>query len=291
MDTRRTMILAAGVLVLACSGQGLDVGSNRDPANLGGKGGSGGSGGSAGAQTNQVPLPTWPDAGACAMPGNLPIAGVWEGRMPAISNLLPDDTPVRVTIGGTLETGPCGNVVYGEGSTPPPATDPEARYPSAEFDYPGPLFIGPESDGFGGGPSQWGPMPGNPYSILEASTESSRVQFKTALNELWKGWCVLQTPLEAGVPDTNYACAYNGGRMGSDVCFHNNPKTGLGEPIGCFKFSACQGNLICTCNANECAANEGYSTDFDLQFAGDQAYGTLITIWGNRVEISLQRVE
>src|SRR5688572_20674109 len=137
MDTRRTStILASGVLILACSGKALDVGSNQDPGTVAGNGGAGGAGGSGGTAVpgpgaNAV-LPTWPEPGSCAMNSDLPMAGVWEGE--AMENP-PRGVPepllrFRMTIGGSAQTGACGSVIYGEGVPPPPATDPDARYPA-----------------------------------------------------------------------------------------------------------------------------------------------------------------
>src|SRR5688572_18657492 len=140
METRRTStILASGVLILACSGKALDVGSNQNPGAVAGNGGAGGAGGTGGTAgpgpgANAV-LPTWPDPGSCATDGDLPMAGVWEGETTAELPYTITPERFRVRIGGSTETGACGSVVYGEGVPPPPATDPDARYPPAGSGY------------------------------------------------------------------------------------------------------------------------------------------------------------
>jgi hypothetical protein len=183
----------------------------------------------------------------------------------------------RITIGESAQTGVCGNVVYGEGVPPPPATDPDARYPSRESGY---------GLGAGGGPAGWGPMQGVPYTILEANTLGpSRVRFKVSVSELWQSWCALQTPISTSI---GYRCAPNlPGRGGDDVCFLSHPD-GHEEPIDCMKLTLCGTQDICVCNAQECVASHQPSIDVDLEFADDEAWGTM---WYLNYPVALHRIQ
>jgi len=266
-------IFGSGLLIVACSSEGLDVGSNRGPTSLGGGSGSGGSGGDGG--TPDLEFPVWPDPSACAAESDLPMAGVWELNSPNDTRL----SPLRVTIGGTVATGLCGTVTWGHGELPPPATDPDVGYPSEAFDYP------PYGQGWGGGPSSWGPLPGYAYAIRQPEVGKSRAVFTISLNELWKGWCALQTPIQT---DVGYRCVPNrSARGGTDGCFLID-STGAEEPIDCLKLSLCGFVSVCACDADECGATEDMSSTLDMQFDGDEAWTTLN---GANVPILLRRVQ
>jgi hypothetical protein len=280
MATRRLMILAAGLVTLACGGEALDVGSNRDPAD----GLPGAGNGGEGARQTDLVLPTWPAPAACTMGGDLPMTGVWEGHV-TTADVSPVLEYFRVAIGQTSLGGVCGSVVYGQGVAPPPASDPDAGYPDAATDYP----KGRNEGGvLHGSPHYWGPMAGVPYSILEATNQALRVRFKTASGELWKDWCALQIPVLASSDPQypRYSClrapAFR--RSNPDGCFVSatgNPGKVAGTfademPIDCFKVSLCSYGQVCACNAQECRASQNDPLEFNLLFAGDQASGTVI---------------
>jgi hypothetical protein len=290
METRRTTIFASGLFVLACSGKALDVGSNQNPGTVAGNGGTGGTGRAGGTAGTAGPgpganavLPKWPDPGSCAAGGDLPMAGVWEGAATADPpfNVPPHLERFRVTIGGTTETGACGSVVYGEGVPPPPASDADSRYPSAETG-----FLENET-GFGGTTGSWGPMPGVSYTMLDTATDEMRVRFTVSLSELWNGWCALQTPVSTSI---GYRClpSVGGGTNPDGGCYLSLPG-GQNEPVDCLKWALCSRAGACSCNAQECVASQRESYTYveaDLHFAGNDAWGT-----NGYHSVALRRIE
>jgi hypothetical protein len=264
---RSTVIsLFAGAFALACSGERLDVGS-RSPSIDPGEGGS--------ASTPEIgglpdfkTLPSFPDPRACVTGDELPIVGTWDGYVEGATPGSYNDS-FRLTIyGASAQAGVCGTIVYGKGTPPAPATDPDVAYPSADTGY-GPYVMtaqGPNP----GGPGIWGPMPGVAFTIVNGSVDGSRVRFGVAWSELWEGWCELQT-------------AYDG------FCLQNDaPERRFGPPddcalldsqrhqtpVDCGKYDLCLYSFVCECNTTECVASTGPYQGFDLSFDGDLADGS-----------------
>jgi hypothetical protein len=159
-----------------------------------------------------------------------------------------------------------GTVKLGNGTPPPPPTDPNVGYP-ADLVGPGPLIIGPANyvaEGFS-------------YSMLDATISGRRLQFRVGLWELWRDWCALQTPV-----DTSGGCLPNWGSMISGdgkSCALGNPNTGQYEPVDCGKLVLCGGiSMTCRCDAgtSSCTVDESSGgITFDISMSAGLADGSV----------------
>jgi hypothetical protein len=262
-----TIALVSGAL--ACGGEQLEVGSDANDVNHGQGGagassgtGGGGTGANGGGVSNTEPVPSFPAPDACAGGDMLPLVGTWEGYIEGSSGLEPTDK-FRVVFAGASEAGGvCGTVTYGEGAVPPPATDPDTGYPSLDTGYP--------RYGFGGAPGSWGPMPGVPFTILDGTVEARRVRFNTAVTELWKDWCALQTP----VASSTQCIRMDGFATTTPGACTTSDDDGQEIPIDCDKRMLC-GAGVCVCNDHGCAAAVTPTVSFDLLLDGDTADGSM----------------
>jgi hypothetical protein len=267
-------------LILACSGERLNVGD--DPAKHGSGGsstdvsgaggsvfgggtvGTGGSSGGAQAGTGTVPPEgTWPGTEGCDTDPEFEyLLGTWTGDLEDF--FLQPVTTLTVVINGASSHGMCGTVTWGQGDPPPPATDVDAAYPSDAY------FKG-NADGYGGSPATLPPIQAYPYSIAQGAVRAKTVRFATRTFEPWRSWCELQTSYAAQsdshqcIPDaTQYATKYD-----TDTCTVGR------ETYSLFKCYACVIGRICQCNAADCDADAGPSTPFALTLsdAGDEMTG------------------
>ena len=154
-----------------------------------------------------------------------------------------------------------GTVTLGNGTPPPPPTDPNVGYPSD--------FVGPYG--------AWSPTSyvaeGYAYTMRDIAFNGRRMQFGVAYWELWQGWCALETP----VPGTD-SCLPNLGRMISADqmhCAQLNPATGEYDlVVDCGKLALCgAGGMACTCDATACSVrDQGIQLSFDLSVTSDGAF-------------------
>ena len=282
---RRYELLLGTLLAMGCSGRAIDVGPGGSAGSLGatagGNGGAGGTSSSTQAGSNGLPpgdctsttqLPTWPDSSACVAASNLPIVGAWQGYVE--NQVAPWDQLTLVITGASVAGGVCGTLAIGAGTAPPPATDPNDSYP------PG-LGSGDSSSLSGGGS-----VPGFPLSLLNGTTDGTRVRFSVAQSEAFRSWCQLQTAYRLDDASTSCGCLPNRGfTWGSDPCSilgdatHPNPVS-----INCLKLGLCmltagarQGITVqtCACNASGCDGDpNGGGIAFDLRFTASSAEGS-----------------
>lgn len=262
------------VLVSGCSGT-IDVGPS---PGAGGVPGSSVSTGASGAMTasgaaaastfdgpactDANPLPTWPSSSACVPGSNLPIVGTWHGYLE--NGQTPWDEITLVIKGASVSGGVCGTVAIGSGSLPPPATDPNLGYPLPEPDSAyarRPEFIA-----------------GYPLTILDGSSDGTRVQFHYADNESRRSWCQIQTPASSSASDSNYCGCLppNWGATNAppNGCKMIDPSGGL-HPVSCYKELLCSPiTHICACNSAGCDSSMDSGGTFDLRFATDSAEGS-----------------
>ena len=151
-----------------------------------------------------------------------------------------------------------GKVIFGNGTPPPPVTDPNVGYPSNFQDLQPSLLL----EGF-------------PYSMTTGSYSPDRIRFTIQINELWREWCALQIPI-----DDSGMClpAWDGTVLatpGWGQCSQSNPTTGETVIIDCERFHLCQGPF-CTCSSTACRVNESDSDamSFDLAISGATASGS-----------------
>jgi hypothetical protein len=159
-----------------------------------------------------------------------------------------------------------GTVILGNGTPPPPATDPNVGYP------PG---YGSQSGGLIGGAPNY-IAEGYAYPMQNGTLDGQRLRFGVSLRDLWRDWCALQTP----IPGSSF-CLPNWGGMYSPQtgCSQTNPATGQVVPVDCGKFSLCfSGSSVCICDPSGCRAQDDYVDDmFDVSINNDRADGSMDT--------------
>jgi hypothetical protein len=161
-----------------------------------------------------------------------------------------------------------GTIVFGMGTPPPPATDPNVGYPpnlvSSSPLPPGPgLATRYVAEGF-------------PYAFYGGSLATGRLRFSANLWQLWAGWCALQTPASDG----SGGCLPNWGGMSAgpprNMCSQTNPQTMEVVPVDCGKLFLCFGGFgPCSCPASGCGLSQ--QTDpavFDIFITADTASGS-----------------
>lgn len=245
----RKKSLASTLMLLACAGQSLDVGSdppgegNVAPLSSGGSSGNtlstGGAaplgGGTGGLGTGaSAPLPEWPAQSGCETdPAYQDLLGTWQGQVEDF--YLQRLKSLTLVINGASSQGMCGSLKWGDGEPPPPATDPSAAYPSPNI-Y--------DLMGYGGQPG-YTPLDGFTYTIAKGAVRDQAVRFSIGTWELWQSWCELQTSYR-----------YNGGWNcvpESDMGYSWGPDPNGTCVIGNRNFS----NFTCfVCLANVCACDE-----------------------------------
>jgi hypothetical protein len=239
-----TCIAAAAALTAACDNHHL----------IGGVDGSSGASSDAGRPTAVLP-----DAGPPREVGVLGPTSTWTGYIENPSNTLYPEQLVM-----TFATDDAGQVVgtfrFGNGTPPPPATDPNAIYP------PG-LNTMITSGG------QY-PVDGFTYTMMGGTLVGNRLRFGIAMQEPWAGWCALQTP----AVDGSGMCVPNWGWMQpvSGSCYQTNPTTGERVYVSCEKLLLCSATRLCVCDDRVCVANlEPNGFPGDMIVSGDRADGSM----------------
>jgi hypothetical protein len=151
-----------------------------------------------------------------------------------------------------------GTVLLGNGTPPPQATDPNTGYP--------PGFAAMNTYTFG----YWGE--GFAYSMASGTAVPSRLRFSVSSNDLWSGWCALQTPIDDSglcVPNWGGSCTDSG------QCSQTNPATGQTIAVDRGKFELCFMSRVCLCLTMACVADlSGGGASFDLAISGTNASGS-----------------
>ena len=175
---------------------------------------------------------------------------------------------VRISFAADTTGAIVGTVTLGNGTPPPPATDPNVGYPS---DIGGPDATPVPTDHV---------AEGYTYTMRNVAFNGRRMQFGVGLWELWRDWCVLQTPVPPqGVcdePVCQGSCLPNWGSMISADqmhCAQLNPSTDQYEPVDCGKLTLCQFGMVCVCYGTTCAVrDQGVQLSFDVSVTTDGAF-------------------
>jgi hypothetical protein len=170
----------------------------------------------------------------------------------------------------TFATDPSGNVVgaivFGQGTPPPAATDPNVGYPPE-------LVSNPNDPSVAVVLAEQNVDEGYPYSVDDGLLTSQRLRFKVPLVQLWAGWCALQTPPSDG---SHFCLPSWNSRTSSTACAQQNPKTNQWVPVDCDKLWLCSIDTPCVCSASGCAADPNGiigTASFDLVVSGATASG------------------
>jgi hypothetical protein len=257
-------ILYISLLVVACGGQSLDVGTT-DPGGAGGSGGTG-AGGTSGTGPH-VTLPSWPTPTDCVSSSTLDVVGTWEGAIRGAS--FETLVPLRLEVHGASEgAGVCGTLLLGEESPPPPPIDPERTWPRNA------------DTGFGGYPGSFF-HEGVAYTLTDGAVSLAQMRFTIQPQEAWKYLCAQQT-------------SYFHPTEGSYKCLPphdgiSNPPDGAscgvlvsdGEPLVMDGLTCGLCSLgICVCDEVACTASPKpyHHLGFDLDFDDDTITGSVTGI-------------
>jgi hypothetical protein len=240
---------AGGISSGGASGQGGE-------GNEAGPQGVGGSGGAQTAPTNGV------DASAV---GPLGPSQSWTGYVENYTFPSGSDV-IKLSFSYDSNGHVVGQVILGNGTPPPPATDPNVGYPPG---FTGPMYEPTEIEGFA-------------YSLAGGTLAASRLRFTIEGTEPWAGWCALQTPPSDGSSGClpNFSSAAMGG--GGTQCSY----TTSGGPtvvVDCGKWNLCEGPMatslasVCLCAPTGCGARPGlFPTSFDMFLANGAASGSMV---------------
>jgi len=239
------------------------------------------------------------DDGGAASPradgGATPVA--YTGTIEQTPGSSSDAIPVVARIVFADDQTVTGTVFFGDGPPLPPPTDPSVGYP----------------------PSANGPAPnlspdGFAYTILGGADVGGHVTFSILMNQLWKQWCELETPVPLYASDvandTNpadlmgYGCLPNasvaelhpdGGA--APVC-QLQWSDGTSMPVDCGKALLCRPPIdVCTCTQTSCTVDVKApgNAAFDLTLSGSSLDGRVSGFGGedfpsgNVMDIHLSR--
>jgi hypothetical protein len=169
-----------------------------------------------------------------------------------------------------------GTVVFGMGTPPPPATDPDAYYPPDLLKGPFGIQRLPLGAALGY------VAEGYSYTFDGGSFDGHRLRFEVNMAQVWASWCALQTQ----GADGSSSCLPNWPGMGGpssvnspvEDCEIQNPQTMKWYSVSCAKMALCYGAGPCTCTPASCTVvASGLGTSFDLFIDGTTATGS----WNN----------
>jgi hypothetical protein len=189
------------------------------------------------------------------------VAGVWEA-VPDVNGFWGGDMRLEITAGPSGVTGTiafmCSPGRCQPEGPPPPATDPEAGYP-------------PGLDPIQQDLLRTNILARTPYRMLDARFADGRLTFWFTNNDLWRGWCALQTsyPVDAnGRPE--YACT-----EAPQPCFDFYALEP--EDISAHELLCCAGGSPCLCTASGCDLNyQSAVRELDLRVDGDAMEGVML---------------
>ena len=273
----RSSIISALVFFLACSGNSLRVGS--DESESGGRSGAGGTAGTSSAGTNAGGVgAAAPTTGAGATVGlggtmdmdagppitscneTFPFEGEWSGNL--LDYLFEPMEGLRLSIraqGG--EGGYVGNLTWGTGDPPAPATDPDAPYP------PGLNVGGAAGTGAGRNANGTDYFAGYPYEIVRGAGCDGVFRITLSSYEIWDSWCRLQ-PSYYSENALRWACAevgYGASFDGTTCRLTDEDNNFIAEyPIWKCGLCGVAGTSVCACDASGCWASPETTHSFEL---------------------------
>lgn len=156
-----------------------------------------------------------------------------------------------------------GTLVFGQGTPPPPATDPNVGYP------PG---LPPANASRLNTAYAW-VSEGFAYAFDGGTFAAPVLRFDVDLAQLWTGWCALETS-----PDGSGLCLPDwDGRYSDNDCALLNPTTQKYESVDCGKVALCQPRSPCNCvGTGPCTVSTNWDhVAVDLIINGNTANGML----------------
>jgi hypothetical protein len=249
----RLLNLALVAFVFACSGNSRSTRSDEGDGSGGAapNGGVSGSAGSAAGGTSSGGSATGGTAPITSCTESFPFSGEWRGNV--LDFYFEPIDELRLSIRPD-DGGYVGEVVWGSGDPPEPATDPDAPYP------PGLSFEMFSVKGMR-------PWPGFPYTVVRGAGCESVFRVSVSSAEVFDSWCRLQEPVDSG--DYGWGCVLLTSAFSSD----GSTCTALdssGEPLAEYpqwRCDLCGGGAsasICECDSSSCRYNAEATHTFDL---------------------------
>jgi hypothetical protein len=211
------------------------------------------------------------------------LIGYWDGYVEdyGFYDTSSDDTSPRVRL--MLDDTGHGTLEVGDAAPIPPASDPDADYPPGR--QVSPLGITPEL------------VPGARYTALRLEIEAGRIRFGVKPEELYAGWCSLQTSVLVDSSEPYYQCVPLGAlSWGGEQCYVQPDGQGPWLAMSCTKLGLC--NSVCFCDESACGLpdrSESWSppvfVDATLQDGGDLLVGTMRVNETTRLVLRLERRE
>jgi hypothetical protein len=210
--------------------------------------------------------------------GPEPVFGYWDGY---VEDYVFDYTSSRVRL--VLDDAGHGTLEVGDAAPIPPASDPDADYPPGR--QVSPHGITPEL------------LPGARYTASRLEIEAGRIQFGVMPDELYAGWCSLQTPVLVEPSEPYYQCVPLGGlSWGGEQCYLQPDGQGPWVAMSCTKLGLC--NSVCFCDESACGLPDRIESlpspvfvDATLQDGGDLLVGTMLVNEVTRLVLRLERRE
>ena len=167
-------------------------------------------------------------------------------------------------------------VFLGNGTPPPPATDPNVGYP------PGLATEGTMLDSASNYWSEW-----FAYSMTSGTFQPQRLRFTINNYQLWSGWCALEKPID----DSGLCLPFWGGGGTTDgtnwQCYLQNPANGQNTVVDCGKDNLCVMSRVCACSTTACVydPSSGRTASFDVAVIGPAADGSVVGLISDRANV------
>ena len=232
-------------------------------AGTAGAGGAGGMGGAAGSTVTGV-------AGSGQAGTGGPVTQSWTGYIENFSFPSGSDA-IHITFTADASGQLTGTVILGQGTPPPPATDPDVTYPAD-------LFSPGHVTDLGLAASRY-ISEGFTYTMRDASLVSGRLRFGFTTYELWTGWCALQQPAPGYTTCLPNWSSQGPGGTPDMTCALVNPTTQKTTTVDCGKLSLCLLDTPCACTMSACAVRtDGLVTRFDIAVSGSSGSGSVVGV-------------
>ena len=168
-------------------------------------------------------------------------------------------------------------VFLGNGTPPPPATDPKVGYPPALRTLAMNGMMPPDND-------YW--AEGFAYSVASGTFSGQRLRFTIKNSQLWSGWCALQKPVDNSgmcLPESWPAR----GCDESHQCSMMNYATGQVIQVDLAAFNLCLSYRVCACSTTACDSDpsSGIAASFDLAVIGPAADGSVVGLISERANV------
>jgi hypothetical protein len=163
-----------------------------------------------------------------------------------------------------------GTIFFGQGTPPPPATDPNVGYPADFLDQ-------TRANGYGSNEGWVYIADGYGYAFEAGSFEAQRLQFTVSLAQLWSDWCALQASPGPGFgPCFTTTSGARGSTLSADlqVCTVTNYDHTQDLVVDCSKLLMCDGFDICMCTTSGCGTGNAGAA-FDLFMTGTTMSGSV----------------